>query len=94
MRAHELLRNPGSWTQGALAANVDGETCNPQDTQATKWCAVGAMWCCYWGDEYRDKKDMLRAKVREMGFSSVEDWNDNHKRTHADVVSLLNYLDI
>jgi hypothetical protein len=42
-RAREIISDPGRWTQGTFARDEDGNSCDPRDDFACRWCALGAV---------------------------------------------------
>ena len=42
-KAYELLKNKRRWTKDASAKNAAGEQTSPQERDAVKWCASGAI---------------------------------------------------
>ena len=101
-KARELLTPEGAWVQGAHARDVGGERCFSRDPEACQWCLVGAVSrVAHNSGEYRwilPSLDTL-ARVglgvtpgtrdpRKPGQILVK-WNDHPKRTHAEVLALL-----
>jgi hypothetical protein len=41
--ARNLIANPDSWIEGELARTAAGESCDPWDAEATRFCAYGAL---------------------------------------------------
>ncbi len=47
--ARELISDPENWTKGAFARDEHGSEVDPWDTEATCWCAWGALKHVYDG---------------------------------------------
>lgn len=63
MKAHELLSDRSKWTQGELARNCDGCSCDPESDEAVAFCAIGALVKCY-GHQSVEYYENLRAARR------------------------------
>lgn len=76
------------WCQGKSSVDSSGRFCLPDDSIAARWCLVGALTAAY-PDRNRERVaavDKLIAKLDTLQFAR---WNDEPKRTQAEVVALL-----
>lgn len=83
-----LLANPDRWTKGEMARNAFGAPIDPQGSNATCWCLMGAI--------HHETKDdpFLAGSVyqilrTQLQGQTVSDFNDNGTTTHTDVMTLL-----
>jgi hypothetical protein len=83
-----LLKSPGKWIQGNYTKRVKGRQC---------FCAVGSVYHVAGYDVMRDEgeaPELARAAVNALTdvlrtpYLSVEDWNDDPRRTFPQVVRL------
>lgn len=89
----ELFAQDGIWTQGAYARNEKGDRRMPFQGDACQFCLLGAVNFVY----YSDKKKCLQAQDRltemiqkdDEAFVSIQDWNDDPKRTIEEVRALV-----
>lgn len=87
MKAFELLEKPGAWTRNALARNAAGEPVTPYGQGAVCWCVVGAVLKCYENTDFA-----LQSLNERVGM--VVAWNNDPRRTQAEVVAVLKELDL
>ena len=95
---HKLLATPDKWTKGNFAETPDGLPCKPRYHKACKWCIEGAAVRCYKPrTEFVPVLAKLRAAI-QPDHTHVDGglvaWNDAPERTHAEVLELLQKLDI
>lgn len=50
MKAHQLIADPKRFRQGTLCSDDNNRPC--QDSEATKWDALGAIFHCYPGGRH------------------------------------------
>jgi len=87
MKAYKLLEKPEHWTTGQFARDAEGRGCHSHSTRAVSWCARGAIEKCY--------KDLTVFPALERLWEAIGarvgiiNWNDDPKRTHAQVVAML-----
>ena len=81
-RARDLIRDPERWNQGAIACNKHGAMVSPDDVDAVKWCATGALCREYFirwsnkrqkyirvsGDVLREDEDNYLDAYRMLGY--------------------------
>lgn len=90
MKIKELLREPKNWTQGEAARDADGHRVTANSPSAVCFCIIGAASKCYgFGNHYKIVDDLFW----ELGMRPSA-WNDNRDRTHAEVLALVEKLDI
>lgn len=84
--AADLLAKPGAWTQGALSRDADGKNVPLND--GICFCMGGAISKSADGAKTAQRKAMQA--VRDVvGAGWVAGWNDDPKRTQAEVVAKL-----
>lgn len=84
MTLQQLFSRDGTWTQGALARDANGEKCYPADPEAVCWCLVGAVLRI----DFCGQSERLR-KLESIIVCYVNDWNDAPARTIEDVRALV-----
>lgn len=110
MKAFELLSEPRSWTQSAYARDAAGEALvfpglEPQEVtqapaaavskRAVCWDILGAIYRCYPVAERPKMTARIAAHLQgEPPRRSVCEFNDDPRRTHAEVIALLKKLDV
>jgi len=82
----ELLEDSNRWTQDQEARDASGNGCAARSEVACSWCVLGA---------FIKVLDCSRSEAQEfmewtMGGGVIE-WNDWPIRTHADVMTVLNF---
>jgi hypothetical protein len=84
----ELLESPERWAQGFFAFNQDGDTRSPRSDEACKWCVFGAIKRIYSGSAEDEAFYKLNDIIHESDprFILMVNWNDDPKRTHAEVL--------
>ena len=84
-----LIENPKAWTQGVSARDSTGLPVPATNTEACRWCTLGAI------DKVtndRNSRAEAQRRIREVlreetPYPSIAKFNDNH--THAEVLALL-----
>lgn len=84
-RAAELVRR--GWIQGDIAADADWCTCDPEDPEAVRWCAVGAMQAA--NDARPYVSSVLLELLLEAHIGDAGEWNDAEDRTADEVAAVL-----
>lgn len=86
MKPSKYIRK--GWCQGVSARDNRGHSCSPISTSATQWCLIGALNAAYpEHNKYREKiVSKLILRITHLRFA---EWNDNPKRTQAEVVAVL-----
>lgn len=92
MKAYELLANPESWTTGFYATDKEDRPCHTLGPDACRWCMAGALIRCYPGKCVRAPLDQIIQD--RFKFPSLESWQDEPGRTHAEVLALLKEVDL
>lgn len=83
-----------NWGKGHVAQTARGEDANYDDVDACKWCADGWLLRVYMGsDNYIEARHKL-AKVIGRTYSGIEPWNDNARRTFAEVKAAFKRADL
>ena len=76
------------WCQGMSAQEVSGESCNANDSNAMSWCLIGSLQAAYpTRDEAFEK--VVNKLVKKLDTIALAKWNDDPKRTQAEVIELL-----
>ena len=92
MKVKELLSDESKWCQGPIARSLSGRSVSYNNPNAVCWCLWGALHKCY-----PDENQFLtvRRKVkRYIRGDFVTDWNEDRRRTFAEVKALVEELDI
>lgn len=93
MKIRELLSSPDKWTQGVFARNSSGYRTYELDQDACSFCLMGALYRCYIDTE--DDGLLVRSKLGQaIEDNTITGWNDDPKRTFAEVKELVDRLDI
>ena len=90
MKVKDLLTDESKWTQGAFARNSEGYSVHINSCFASCWCLLGAIELCY-PSTY---PGVANAVVDAVGGCDIHRWNDDPKRTFAEVRELIERLDI
>lgn len=83
VKARELLSDPARWTQGCFARTIDGAKVRSRSKNAVCFCSVGALRKVGGSAALGTAIDLLEAVVDD----SIDAWNDDPWRTHADVLA-------
>ena len=76
------------WCQGMSARTANGDACRSDSPYACKWCIAGSIGIAYPEDIQR--RMIVSNKLYDvLGHSQISKWNDDPKRTQAEVVQLL-----
>ena len=89
--ARELLTPEEAWVQDVHARDELGAPCWPGHG-ACQWCLVGAIEEAAHridSTQHTTLADAALDRVRARGPQYVARWNDQQKRTHAEVLALL-----
>lgn len=86
MRPSEYIQK--GWCQGITAMSDDGTACSSRQKDAVKWDLAGAIGAAYPEDIQKRMgiADKLGVVLKTRQFAQ---WNDELKRTKAEVVALL-----
>jgi hypothetical protein len=89
-----LLDDPHHWTQGEAAKRTDGREVSPEDPWAVCWCVMGGVSRVTKGhdtmDWYNGAIGAISDTLKSNGFTNgIAAWNDDKRRTHADVIAIL-----
>lgn len=92
----EFLRDPKRWLRKGYAQDANGRECKKAtDEKARKWSLVAAIRACYSDDDVLPVQRRVRQALRERGWGKpVCCWNHFGKRTHKEVVELVERLGI
>lgn len=86
--AADLLEKPGAWTQGTFARSEDGQRVDMWSQEAKCFC-VGAAIQRIEGRHRYGAWNRFDGLTRQRGFRHMAEWNDDPKRTQAEVVATL-----
>ena len=88
LKAADLIEPEGKWTQGAYARTVDGTSQLVPNDASCCFCAVGALIRLGGTLSDRVATDACLVLGRVLRCR-VSDWNDDPRRTQAEVVAAL-----
>lgn len=91
MKMYELLDSPEKWVKYHSAVTADGSPIVATDTEASRWCVLGALHRCYPVCN-SDARSKLLDRFAIM--SRLTSWNDAPERKYEDVITLLKELDV
>lgn len=84
--AGTALLIPGAWTQGADARNASGHFREPDDSDATSFCAIGAIDAAT--PSYIDNIWVLVALKNKIN-QQIPEWNDSKGQTAENVAKTM-----
>ena len=84
-----LIAEPARWTKGAYARNRNGDEIEHDRPGAVCWCLVGALKKAGHFTWDLEIPADVTACLRKVGVRSQTIWNDAKRRTHAQVVAML-----
>jgi hypothetical protein len=78
-----------SWTQHAAAKNADGDRVAASSAEACSFCSAGALdsVCISLSEHYSQYVQAFSHLRQAAGAASVIEWNDDPKRTKAEVLA-------
>lgn len=85
----KLLRSRKRWTQGRMAQTKTGRAVDGNSRSAVCWCLMGAVEKFYAGGGCFLVDHELDRRARERGAYHDVDFNDDERRTHAEIMELL-----
>ncbi len=98
MKVSELLMDDSKWCQGAYAIDAKGNAVGEDSDDVCRWCLMGAIYkCyCYWSTSgiQQDIHDIAKKMASIIGNYSFIEWNDDPKRTFAEVREAILKADI
>lgn len=97
MKIRELYSDESRWTKNAFARDASGNEVSSRNSTAVCWCVGGAFNKCYptFDNESIDERVRVREKLEaKLGGCVIVSWNDDPKRTFAEVKALVEELDI
>ena len=83
MKAWQYIQK--GWCQGSEARTKTGKKCSTHSPNAAAWCLAGALHKIYSADE----RGVIDDRIYELIDTNIIDWNDDPKRTKAEVIALL-----
>jgi len=86
--AANLLQEKG-WTQNSIARNSQGHRCEITDEDVASLCAEGAIATVCKSEFSRAFYEALGTLRHFLGRGRIFEWNDERKRTKAEVVEAL-----
>jgi hypothetical protein len=97
-KARGLIENPANWVQGVNARNAEGKTVNSISSDATCFCAAGALLNATYTSNLvglftyeeatMDASNEAMGLLRKAVSGSIIDYNDNPNTTHAKVLEM------
>lgn len=93
MKVSELL-NEHNWIKGERALNHAGIATTVNDVDACQWCLIGAIEKCYLSNGLDKFLAIVNSVYNYLNIGSVVNWNDDPKRTFADIHQVITALDI
>ena len=96
MKAYEVIDTPEKWCQNSVAKDRHGLAASANDSNAVSFCIYGALHRAYVGvdgagNEYHPHAERIRKEIAPL---TISQFNDNPRRKHEEVISLLKRLDI
>ncbi len=88
----ELLTDETKWTQGSGSKDAAGNTVSFTNSSAVCWCIWGACALCYDMSRKSEFYAVWNKLLAKTGNPIV--WQDDPKRTFAEVKALVDYLDV
>lgn len=86
----KLIDVPTAWTKGVLARNKHNQVVIPFDNEARCWDIVGAISCCAHNARLFHAQHMTIIYLRQfIDGKEIGRWQDEPKRTHQDVIDVL-----
>ena len=76
------------WCQHASAVDRSGGFCMPNSPTATRWCLIGALIATY-PERNQHREHVTTKLMHKLGHLQFARWNDDPKRTQAEVVAVL-----
>lgn len=89
MKIKELLAKPENWTKGNFAKDKLGFVVPVNSKEAVCWCLAGAINKCYLNNDFN-----ILTLLNNNDIYHIPSWNDAPERTHAEVLALVERLDI
>ena len=86
-KAQDLIRSPDHWAIESYAYDANGTRVEPNATEATCWCSLGAIQKILDQDDGLAEHvtfDLLGKAIDNPKTGAVPDFNDTH--THAEVM--------
>jgi hypothetical protein len=89
--ARNRIAEPERWTKGAYARDADGRRLSSSNhPSATCWCLLGALEAIdSYARERLDAAYIIEDILDDISSASIALWNDDPRRTHSEVLSLL-----
>jgi len=88
----ELIESPNRWTQRASARTILGDPCDPNHPDAVSFCLIGAVQHVY--PDYASRSDAYTKLAPVVGIGAISAFNDNPKRTHAEILDVVRKANI
>ena len=89
MKIKELFSSHHRWTKNALAKNNSGERTDPLDSDAVRFCLLGAVEKCYPSES---KRVNICEKIKNEIKAVIPEFNDSH--SFKEIKALVEKLDI
>jgi hypothetical protein len=79
--ALNLLNEGKGWTKQTFATNAKGFTVPPHDLDASKWCALGALYAATkdWDDFRRAKVYLIKIMKKPLFDAALIEFNDSQE---------------
>lgn len=93
MKIKELLVTPDKWAQEQFARDKYGNATSVYSGTAKSFCLIGAVDRCYMkATKYRSVLRRIHDNI--PADTNILRWNDDPKRTHAEVLELVTRLNV
>lgn len=86
VEARRLIERPESWAKGYYAFDKRDRPVPSANTEAVKWCPLGAMLRAD-GPKLQQAADFLEGAIGPSWYNNVATFNDAPSTTHADVLA-------
>lgn len=91
MKVRDLLTDESKWTKGVFASTANGRRAAFCESDAVRFCLLGAITRCY---PYTERHVAIDRVASQLSGRGIAEWNDDKNTTFADVRSLVEKLDI
>ncbi len=94
MKAYEVIDTPEKWCQHMVARDRNGLRTDASSPNAVAFCMYGALYRAYAVKQPEEYALHLYRLRKEIAPQMISQFNDNPRRKHEEVISLLKRLDI
>jgi len=78
IKAKSLIETPETWTQGTYAKDANGQSVTSFSTEATQFCAMGAIRRATSCDAATFQRDKCYMAIRNAAGMDLTDYNDTN----------------